>query len=134
MSLNKYRSQGGDRNVAKKKDVMKLERHGALLETGACLLASLGLSEEKVKFTGAVTRQQRYPFSNNFNSKWPNRSNFFSDGNNSFQPSQATNSQQPKKSLEESLDQYMKSNQNQIESLSKNQEDSRGTSKLLLRI
>lgn len=57
MSLNEYRSQGGDRNVAKKKDVMKLERHDALLETGACLLASLGLSEEKVKFTGAVTRQ-----------------------------------------------------------------------------
>jgi hypothetical protein len=66
MFLNEYRSQGGDRNVAKKKDVMKLERHDALLETGACLPASLGLSKEKVKFMGAVTRQQRYPFSNNF--------------------------------------------------------------------
>jgi hypothetical protein len=84
LSLNEYRSQGGDRNVAKNKDVMKLERRDALLETGACLPGGLGLSEEKVKFLGAVTRQQRYPFSNNFNSKWPNRSNFFSGGNNSL--------------------------------------------------
>jgi len=56
-------------------------------ETGACLPTSSGLSEEQVKFMGAVTRQQRYPFSNNFNSNWPNCSNFFSVGSNGVQSS-----------------------------------------------
>jgi len=32
MSLNEYRSQGNDRNVAKKKEVMKLESQDPILE------------------------------------------------------------------------------------------------------
>jgi len=56
-------------------------------ETGACLPASLGLSEEQVNYMGVVAGQKRYPFSNNFNSGWPNRQNFFASGGNNFQPS-----------------------------------------------
>jgi len=33
MSLNEYRFQGSDRNVAKKKEMLKLESHDALLES-----------------------------------------------------------------------------------------------------
>lgn len=46
-------------------------------ETGTCLLRSLWLSEEKGKYMGVVSRKQRYPISNMFNSGWPNYQNFF---------------------------------------------------------
>jgi len=94
----------------------------------------LGLSEEHVKYMGVVARQQRHPFSINFNFGRPNRQNIFSCGSNNFQPSQTTNSQKPKKSLEENLDQYMNSTQNQIEALSKNQEESRRKTKASTKI
>lgn len=130
MSLNEYRSRGNDRNVVKKKELLKLKTYDALLrkhklltkiieemakkleaqevvklsingircnfckqahETGTCLLGSLGLSEEKVKYMGVVARKQRYPISNIFNSGWPNHQNFFFGESDNFQPSQATN-------------------------------------------
>ena len=130
MSLNEYRSQGNDRNVVKKKELLKLETQDALLrnhklhtkvieeiakkleaqevvklsatdigcifceqahETGTCLIASLGLYEEQVKYMGVVARKQRYPSSNIFNSGWPTDLYFFFGESNNFEPSQATN-------------------------------------------
>jgi len=38
---------------------------GQYHETEACLPTNLGLSEEQIKYIGAVDRHQRYPFSNN---------------------------------------------------------------------
>jgi len=40
-------------------------------ESDACLPVSVGLSEEQVKYMGPFTRQQRTPYSNNFNISWP---------------------------------------------------------------
>jgi hypothetical protein len=54
-------------------------------ESGVCLPDSLGLSEEKVKYMGAHTRQQRGPYSNKFNFGWPNRQKNSSEGNNNIQ-------------------------------------------------
>ena len=42
-------------------------------ESGACLLSSLGLSKEQVKYISGFTRQQRYPYFDNLIYGWPNR-------------------------------------------------------------
>jgi len=60
-------------------------------EKGACVPTSFGLSEEQVKYVGAIAKHHWYHFSNKFNFGRPNRQNTFSGGNINFQPSQATN-------------------------------------------
>lgn len=91
-------------------------------ESGVCLPACLGLSEEQVNYMGAFSRQQMNPYSNNFNFGWPSRQ-IFSWGGNNFQTPQPTKQQHPRKNLEETLGQYMKTAQNHIEAITKNHEE-----------
>ena len=74
-------------------------------ESGACLPASLGFSEEQVKYMGNYSRQQRNPYSNTYNPGWKEHSNFSYRSNNVLQPAQTTppgtQQQPPRPSLEE---------------------------------
>jgi hypothetical protein len=82
-------------------------------ESEACLPASLGLSEEWIKYMGTFTKQQRILYSNIYNPSWAKHSKFSHRSNNVLQPPQknppqGTHQQQPRVNLEEMITQGMK--------------------------
>lgn len=98
-------------------------------ESGACIPASLGLSEEKIKYMENVFKKQRNTYFNRYNVGWAEHPNFSYRINNVLQPPQKNcppkghNNNKQRVNLKEIKSQGMKNTQGQHERTAKDREE-----------